>query len=279
MGKKDIISKSVLGHLAADIANLLLGLGVETDSVELLDTEQQRVEQRRADLVARMRRQADGQDFILHIEIQNHNAPTMPLRMLRYFTDIQLAYPTEPIHQHLIYIGKERLSMPDYFTAPAFTYRYSLLDMHTVDCSILLTQDTPDALVLAILCDFKGKPVQDMVNYIVLRLRELMGDDESGFRNYFEMLETLAENRDLQPNIKEAEQMLTQVDVTKFASYGWGMRDGLERGRQEGIEQGEFKKAQEIARSLLQLGVLSEEEIARIVGLPLEEIQKLRIQH
>ena len=87
-----------------------------------------------------------------------------------------------------------------------------------------------------------------------------MGDDESGFRNYFEMLETLAENRDLQPNIKEAEQMLTQVDVTKFASYGWGMRDGLERG----IREGEFKKAQ---------------EIARIAGLPLEEIQKLRIQH
>jgi hypothetical protein len=43
------------------------------------------------------------------------------------------------------------------------------------------------------------KPVQEMVNHIVLRLRELMGDDESGFRNYFEMLETLAENRDLQP--------------------------------------------------------------------------------
>ena len=238
-----------------------------------------------------MRRQADGQPFILHIEIQNHNDLTMPLRMLRYFTDIQLAYPTEPIHQHLIYIGKERLTMPDFFTAPAFTYRYSLLDMHTVDCSILLTQDTPDALVLAILCDFKGQPVQDMVNYIVLRLRELMGDDESGFRNYFEMLETLAENRDLQPNIKEAEQMLTQVDVTKFASYGWGMRDGLERGRQEGLErgieqgiergirEGEFKKAQAVARSLLQLGVLAEAEIAQIAGLPLEEIQKLRIQH
>ena len=279
MGKKDIISKSVLGHLAADIANLLLGLDVDINSVELLDTEQQRVEQRRADLVARMRRQVDGHDFILHIEIQNHNAATMPLRMLRYFTDIQLAYPQEPIHQHLIYIGKERLTMPDFFDAPAFTYRYSLLDMHTVDCSILLTQDTPDALVLAILCDFKGKPVQDMVNYIVLRLRELMGDDESGFRNYFEMLETLAENRDLQPNIKEAELMLTQVDVTKFASYGWGMRDGLERGRQEGKQEGELKKAREIAQQLLQLGVIPEVEIARIAGLSLEEIQKLQIQH
>lgn len=50
-----MISKSVLGHLVADIANLLLGFNVEMDSVELLETEQQRVEQRRADLVARMR--------------------------------------------------------------------------------------------------------------------------------------------------------------------------------------------------------------------------------
>ena len=39
------------------------------------------------------------------------------------------------------------------------------------------------------------------------------------------------------------------------------MRDGLERGRQEGIKQGEFKKAQEIARNLLQLRVFAEEEI------------------
>lgn len=105
-------------------------------------------------------------------------------------------------------------------------------------CSVLLTQDTPDALVLAILCDFKGKPAQEMVNYIVLRLRELMGEDERGFRNYFEMLETLAENRDLQPNIEEAEKMLTQVDVTRFASYKWGMRDGFDKGVEQGIEQG-----------------------------------------
>lgn len=283
MGNKDIISKSVLGHLAADIANLLLGLGVDMDAVELLDTEQQRVEQRRADLVARMRRQADGENFILHIEIQNQNDNTMPLRMLRYFTDIQLAYPQEAVHQHLIYIGKERLTMPDSFAAPAFTYRYALLDMHTVDCSILLAQDTPDALVLAILCDFRGRPVQEMVNHIVLRLRELMGDDESGFRNYFEMLETLAENRDLQPQLEEVEKMLTEVDVTKFASYRWGMRDGLQQGIEQGIEkgirEGELKKAQEVARNLLQLGVISEEDIARIAGLPLDAIQKLRLPH
>lgn len=88
---------------------------------------------------------------------------------------------------------------------------------------------------------------------------------------------------DLQPNIKEAEEMLTQVDVTKFASYSWGMRDGFEKGIEKGIEkgrlEGELKKAQEVARSLLQLGVIPEADIARIAGLSLEEAQKLRIQH
>lgn len=249
MGKKDVISKSVLGHLAADIANLLLGFQVDTQTVELLDTEHQRVEQRRADLVARMHDLGKAEDFILHIEIQNQNEAMMPLRMLRYFSDIQFAHPQERIHQHLIYIGKDKLTMPDCWEAPAFTYRYSVLDMHTVDCSLLLTQDTPDALVLAILCDFKGKPEQEMVNYIVLRLRELMGEDESGFRNYFEMLETLAENRDLQTNIEEAEKMLTEVDITKFASYRWGC------------------------------GILPNKEIARVAGLSLEDIQTLRVQH
>jgi predicted transposase YdaD len=283
MGNKDVISKSVLCHLTADIANLLLGLGVDANSVELLDTEQQRVEQRRADLVARMQRHADGQAFILHVEIQNHNDSTMPLRMLRYFTDIQLAYPQEPVHQHLIYIGKERLTMPDQFAAPAFTYRYQMLDMHTVDCSILLEQDTPDALVLAILCDFKGQSVQDVVNYIVLRLRELMGDDESGFRNYFGMLETLAENRNLQPNLEEAEKMLTQVDVTKFASYRWGLKagmaegieQGIEKGIEQGMQQGAMRERLRVAQQLI--GLLDEQTIADKTGLSLEEVRQLTL--
>ncbi|MBJ6611758.1 MAG: hypothetical protein JG718_15470 [Candidatus Thiothrix moscowensis] len=110
-----------------------------------------------------------------------------------------------------------------------------------------------------------------------------MGDDESGFRNYFEMLETLAENRDLQPNIKEAEQMLTQVDVTKFASYSWGMRDGIKQGIEQGIEQGigqgRMEKAREIAKGLLALGILQDGDIANITGLSLEAVQSLRTVH
>ncbi|MFZ1232299.1 MAG: hypothetical protein WAQ53_03405 [Thiofilum sp.] len=100
MAEKDIISKDVLRHLAADIANILLHLDVEHDSVELLQTEQQRIESRRADMVARMRRRTTGERFILHVEIQNANDPTMPIRMLRYLTDIVMLNHSEPVYSN-----------------------------------------------------------------------------------------------------------------------------------------------------------------------------------
>jgi len=49
--------------------------------------------------------------------------------------------------------------------------------MHTIDCEKFLKMDTPDALVLAILCDFKGRDEKDVVVYIITRLRELTQDD------------------------------------------------------------------------------------------------------
>jgi len=53
MQTKDITSKQLLKRMAADLANLLLKLDIDPDSVELLETQHQRVEERRADLVVR----------------------------------------------------------------------------------------------------------------------------------------------------------------------------------------------------------------------------------
>ncbi|WP_020559341.1 Rpn family recombination-promoting nuclease/putative transposase [Thiofilum flexile] len=55
-----------------------------------------------------------------------------------------------------------------------------------------------------------------------------------------------------------------------------GEKIGLEKGKQLGIEAGALQKAQAIALSLLQLGILPETEIARIAGLTLEEVQQLK---
>jgi len=86
---------------------------------------------------------------------------------------------------------------------------YRLIDMHHVDCAGLLVQDSPDAPVLTVLCDFP----QEVVTYIVHRLRELLGADERRFREHMAMLEILSKNRGLEKQVQEAEYMLTDRGV------------------------------------------------------------------
>ena len=270
MGKKDIVSKEAIKRIAVDLATILLKLDIDPESLELLETEKQRIEDRRADLVARVQDTKTGRPYLLHIEIQNDNNTKMPLRMLRYYTDIRLSGFGEPLHQYLIYIGRARLTMPDGIDEPGFRYQYRILDMRQIDCDALLQQDTPDALVLAILCDFKHRPAKDVVHYIVTRLKTLLKDDESGFRRYIDMLEILSENRELQATIKEVEKMLTQVDIKKLPSYQLGVEQGLEEGMEKGREEGKLQ----VARNLMD--ILSDEKIAETTGLSLQEIRRLR---
>ena len=89
------------------MARILLGLDIV--ELEIMETGQQRVEERRADVVAKV--QAHDSEYLLHIETQNDNQSQMPKRMLRYLSDILLAYPGIEVKQYLIYIGKEKLTM------------------------------------------------------------------------------------------------------------------------------------------------------------------------
>ncbi len=64
--------------------------------------------------------------------------------------------------------------------------------MHTIDCEKFLKMDSPDALVLAILCDFKGRDEKDVVTYIITRLRELTQDDNHRLGKYMLILDELS---------------------------------------------------------------------------------------
>ena len=199
----------------------------------------------------------------------------MALRMLRYYTDIRLAGHKGPIRQFLIYIGTEPLSMPGNIQEPELLdYRYSLVDMHRVNCAGLLVQDNPDALVLAVLCDFGGREPQEVVNYIVRRLSELTGTDERRFREYMTMLEILSENRDLKPQVEEAERMLTQIDIERMPSYVIGLERGesrgLERGERLGLERGErlgLERGRAVEKRLIVRKLLARMDAAEVAGL------------
>ena len=152
-------------------------------------------------------------------------------------------------------------------------YRYTVVDMHTVNCTGLLLQDNPDALVLAVLCDFGDRTPEQVVGYIVRRLKELTGSDDKRFREYTTMLEILSENRDLQAQVQEAEKMLTEIDIKRLPSYAIGFEAGEAEGEARGEARGRAAEKQAIARRLLQR--FDATQVADLLGLGVDEVERM----
>ena len=219
---------------------------------------QPRIESRRADLVARVQ-DANGKSYILHIEIQNDNQKNMPLRMLRYYSDIALAYVDEKVVQHLLYIGKAPLAMPNQIRDHNLLYHYEILDMSKQNSEHFLNSNNPDAIVLAILCDPQEQEPNALVARIIKELRRLHGDKLDKLRDSLKMLEVLAGNRNLQTVVKENAEMY--IDVEKLGIYQLVKERGEERGEQ---------------KVLLQLlEKLPPEQVAELSGVSLDKVRDI----
>jgi len=293
MAKKDITTKAILKHIVQDIAHYIFHL--DLDSAELLDTESQRVEKRQADLVIQA---TQGQrDFILHIEIQNNNQAIMPLRMLRYYTDIALGFPkVKEIEQYLIYIGKDKLTMADGITNKHQQYHYHLIDMRTIDCAIFLNDNNPHAVVLAVLCDFKGRDKRTVIRQLLQQIDRLTVNNGEQYNECILALEILSENRELTDIVKEEEQMLSEIKLENLPSYEIGLERGELRGERIGEVRGEARgelRGKEIGKEIGEeigkkigetkiiqnmLGTYTDEQIHEITGVDIKTIQKIRAE-
>ena len=280
---KDLISKKIFKRLLQDMASSLLNLDLV--EVELLETSRQRVEQRHADLVARVT-ETSGSKYILHIEVQNDNFPSMNARMLRYKLDIREDYPGLLVRQYLVYIGKSKFNMPVELHCYRLEYSYHVLDMHDIDCSELLDSNNPDALVLVILCDFGERAAQEVIERILLALRHIYRDDLVNLRDRLLALEVLATNRNLLPILKQSESEMLTVDIESLPSYqiGWekgeamginkGEAIGISKGEAIGISKGEAigisKGEARLVRALLRKQ--SPESVAELTGMELSRV-------
>jgi len=197
----------------------------------------------------------------------------MHKRMLRYYTDIQQRYDI-PIYQYMIYIGKPKLTMSESMVEQNLNFRYNIIDMHTIDCEKFLAMDSPDALVLSILCDFKERDEIDMLLYITRRLEELTRDDEHRLGKYMLILETLSTNRDLKEKLKEAEEMLRDIKYEDLPSYEIGMEKGMERGFSKGVTQGKIDGVIDTATTMITKFKLSAEDVAKELNISIDELKK-----
>ena len=268
MPDKDLISKQLLQRILIGFGNRLFDLNIV--EAELLSNEQARIEARRADLVARVR-EADGKSYILHVEIQNDNQRDMPLRMMRYYSDIALAHAGEKIVQYLLYIGKAPMTMADHVSDDGWQYRYRVLDMRDQDSEHFLNSDNPDALVLAILCDPKSLEPNALVAHIIKELRRLHGDKLDNLRDSLKMLDVLSGNRGLQDIVEETINMY--IDEEKLGIYQAVKKRSEARGEARGIKKGEAKGLRKMVLRLLDK--LPPEQVADLSGMSLAEVEAI----
>ena len=284
MPDKDLISKQLLQRILIGFGNRLFDLNIV--EAELLSNEQARIEARRADLVARVK-EADGKSYILHVEIQNDNQRDMPLRMMRYYSDIALAHAGEKIVQYLLYIGKAPMTMSNHVSDDGWQYRYRVLDMRDQDSEHFLNSNNPDALVLAILCDPKSLEPNALVAHIIKELRRLHGDKLDNLRDSLKMLDVLSGNRGLQDVVEETINMY--IDEEKLGIYqavkkrgeaigikkgeARGIKKGEARGEARGIKKGEARGLRKMVLRLLTK--LPPEQVADLSGMSLAEVEAI----
>jgi predicted transposase/invertase (TIGR01784 family) len=258
VGKKDIISKDITKTIIKDISTYILKLDIK--EIEYIDKESQRIENREADILAKV-----NSEYILHLEIQSSYDSFMPYRMLRYFSDIKLNKKLHkyPVKQYLINLSNKNIK--NYIDE--FNYSFDIIDLKSLDCEYFMNLDTPDGIVLAILCDFKDKNKNLIVENIIRKLHHLV-EDEKEYRKYFSMLEELSTLRDLKEVIKESEMRLSDITYKDLPSYEIGWEQGVREGRDFGLQKGKVETAIMMIKSFK----LPINEVAKKLNISQEEL-------
>ena len=269
--KKDTTIKEIIKNITRDISKYILKLDINGD-IKFIDSELSRIEIREADIVVECK--LKDEDIILHLEIQSSYDAKMARRMLRYYSDIKMIYPQKKIYQYLIYIGENQRNMKSNIEDINLNYKFKLINMKDINCEELIKMDTPEALVLAILCDFKDKDKLETIKNMLKKLETYTKDDTKRYANYLLSMEVLTENLKIQNILKEAEKMLREVTVEKLSSYQIGKEQGIEQGMQKGMQKGIQQGAINIAKTSLKQG-LDINTISKITGLSIKEIEKL----
>jgi predicted transposase YdaD len=279
----DIALKVLLKASAASVLWQVSGERV----ARWLETEMREVQISRADLLGVT---ADGR--LLHVELQSTNDPAMAIRMAEYGLRIYREHKQFP-KQIVLYVGEAPLRMKASLTEPDevqpdLAFRYSLVDIRTLDGAALLSSSRIQDNLLAVLTRLPQR--MEAIREILERIANL---EAPARREAFAQFLIISGLRKLEPAIRqEAQTMPILNDILDHQVIGPAIREGLQQGLEKGLQQGREQGLQqgrelglqqgrlEILRRLLEkrFGPLPNAAATRLYALSETELDQLALR-
>lgn len=223
--------------------------------------------------VLRVVTDADGHTYILHVEIESRNKLKMHFRMGEYRCMLHQVY-NHPVRQHVLYMGKAPLSMPNRIDLPGLQFEYTLISFAELSYKTFLSSKEPEEQILAVLGNFGT----DDPTAVVQAVLEKIGKNNPGpitENKYYQQLRIIIQLRNLDEKIDKAMlEIKTFWKKERDTLYKWGKEDGIQKGIEQGEAKGRHEEALEIARELKKEG-LTAEFIAKTTKLSVSEIKAL----
>jgi len=147
--KNSFVYDRTLRELFQNAPKALIKLLVNKEIKEVLETSFPKVEERRVDLLTRLK-----DNTLFHLEIQSINDTLMPKRMLKYASLIYENYDEFP-QQMVLYVGNRDIKIKSKIKKKNLRYNYEVKDIREFDCSKLIESDDITDNIMAILCNIK----------------------------------------------------------------------------------------------------------------------------
>jgi predicted transposase YdaD len=224
---------------------------IQPESYEILYPELQYTMDRTADFILRIRDR--GESYILHIEFQSTNVRTMADRMMLYAGLINWNYRI-PIKQIVFYIGDKKMTMKETLPMKDFDFKYNLVHLHKISYKKFIESDSPEAVLLSILCDFENTPAEEIVEQIFNKLRSI-DKSQTEQLQHIRQLDMLSVLRNLQKTVLKFEKnMPITLDIRNDLRFQEGKVEGREEGREIGRIEGIDLNKEETAIKLIKAG-------------------------
>ena len=241
-------------------------LHIRVIQTEELPDDIQHTKERQPDALKKVMDQA-GREFVLHIEFQVKNEPEMVYRMAEYYIMLSRKYKMA-VRQYVIYLGNGTPLMPAELKLERMIFSFQLVSFAGVDYRLLLSAADPREKMLAVLADFRGFPVKQVVDDIAKQVLEASKGDFAQQR-HINQLRGLMKLRNLDAiNLDKMDSLAPFMTMERDLLYKIGERKGLEKG--------ENRKTVRLVKNLIRKTDFTIAQIADLAEVSQYFVKKVR---